>query len=87
MSTNPNKPTGSAIFNFLPGTVTAPGIEFMNIGGVSGAYFQVSHDLTTRFVTKSINNPLHIADFDVFSEVIVKDVQINHTTELQFKNI
>ena len=64
MSTNPNKPTGSAIFNFLPGTVAAPGIEFMNIGGVSGAYFQVSHDLTTRFVTKSINNPLHIAEFD-----------------------
>ena len=64
MSTNPNKPTGSAIFNFLPGTVSAPGIGFMNIGGISGGFFAVSHDLTTRFVTKSIDNPLYTAEFD-----------------------
>ena len=50
---NPNQPTGSNIYNFLPGTIAAPGIDFMNIGGVSGAYFQVSHDLATRFITKS----------------------------------
>ena len=61
---NPNQPTGSNIYNFLPGTIAAPGIDFMNIGGVSGAYFQVSHDLATRFITKSIDNPLRIAEFD-----------------------
>ncbi len=62
--TNPNKPTGSAIFNFLPGTVSAPGIGFMNIGGVSGAFFQVSHNLATRFITKSFEDRLYIAEFD-----------------------
>ena len=62
--TNPNKPTGSAIFNFLPGTVAAPGIGFMNIGGVSGAFFQISHNLATRFITKSYEDRLYIAEFD-----------------------
>lgn len=51
-TTNPNKATGSAIFNFLPGTISAPGIGFMNVGGVSGAFFEISHDLSTRFITK-----------------------------------
>ena len=64
MSTNPNKPTGSAIFNFLPGTIAAPGIEYMNIGGISGAYFQISHNLSPRIITKDVNNPLYIAEFD-----------------------
>ena len=64
MSTNPNEPTGSNIFNFLPGTIVAPGIEHMNIGGVSGDYFQISHNLSTRIITKETNNPLYIAEFD-----------------------
>jgi len=37
-TTNPNEPTGSNIFNFLPGTVSAPGVGFMNIGGISGGF-------------------------------------------------
>ena len=65
MSTiNANKPTGSALFNYLPGTIAAPGIGFMNIGGVSGAFFQVSHELFPRIITKSLANRLYTAEFD-----------------------
>ncbi len=51
-TTNPNEPTGSNIFNFLPGTVSAPGVGFMNIGGISGGFFEISHNLSTRLITR-----------------------------------
>ena len=51
-TTNPNEPTGSNIFNFLPGTVSAPGVGFMNVGGISGGFFEISHNLSTRLITR-----------------------------------
>ena len=50
---NPNQPTGSAIYNFLPGTIVSPGIGFMTLGSGSEGTFIVSHDLNTRIITKS----------------------------------
>ncbi len=61
---NANKPTGSCIFNYLPGTIAAPGIGYMNIGGVSGSFFQISHELFPRIITKSFEKRLFTAEFD-----------------------
>ena len=64
-TTNPNKATGSAIFNFLPGTIVAQGgVGFMNIGSVGGPSFQISHELATRVITKNFTDRLFTAEFD-----------------------
>ena len=46
-----------------------------------------SFDKEGKLLKEKYFSYIHIVGFDVFSEVIVKDVQKNHTTELQFKNI
>ena len=56
MTTNTNQPTGSNIFNYLPGTIAAPGIGSMFVGGISGAFFQISHELFPRIITKKFGN-------------------------------
>ena len=61
---NPNQPTGSAIYNFLPGTIVSPGIGFMTLGSGSEGTFIVSHDLNTRIITKSYDDRQYTVEFD-----------------------